>query len=407
MLEGLRILSFCHYLQGPAGSQYLADLGAQVIKVEPLSGAHERHWSGAKSFVGRVSSFYLCGNRNKRSLAINLKHDRAKVIIEKLVTRSDAIIENFRPGVMDRLGLGYEDIKKIKQNIIYASATGFGSSGPLANSPGQDLLIQARCGLVASSGGASAGSTPVGAAIVDQHGGALLALGLLAAYIRLLRDGVGSRVESNLLSAGVDLQVEAITAYFAAKADRSIYSRDSNLATWFHEAPYGIYRTRDRLIAVSVNSLQLIGEALQSRDLLNLHSQGEDPFYERDTYAQVLGKELGNWKFDDLVERFDRYNVWYSPVQDYEDLAKDLQVKHNKLFTEIIVEGEPVKMLKHPVTYDGTAPEIRYLALNPGEDSQAILEEIGLTLSEIRDLEEMEVIHCGVKKDSREACVAH
>lgn len=95
MLKGLRILSFCHYLQGPAASQYLADLGAEVVKVEPLSGAHERRWSGAKSFVGRVSSFYLCGNRNKRSLAINLKHDRAKVLIEKLVTRSDAIIENF------------------------------------------------------------------------------------------------------------------------------------------------------------------------------------------------------------------------------------------------------------------------------------------------------------------------
>ena len=126
MLEGLRILSFCHYLQGPAASQYLADLGADVIKIEPLSGAHERHWSGAKSFVGEVSSFYLCGNRNKRSLAINLKHDRAKVIVEKLVSRSEVIIENFRPGVMDRLGFGFEQIKKINERIIYASATGFG-----------------------------------------------------------------------------------------------------------------------------------------------------------------------------------------------------------------------------------------------------------------------------------------
>ena len=406
MLKGLRILSFCHYLQGPAASQYLADLGAEVVKVEPLSGAHERRWSGAKSFVGRVSSFYLCGNRNKRSLAINLKHDRAKVLIEKLVTRSDAIIENFRPGVMDRLGLGYEDIKKIKQNIIYASATGFGSTGPLADRPGQDLLIQARCGLVASSGGVRPGATPVGASIVDQHGGALLALGLLAAYIRLLRDGVGTRVESNLLSAGVDLQVEAITAYFAAKADRSIFSRDSNLATWFHEAPYGIYRTRDRLIAVSMNSLRLIGEALESEALLNLLSQGEDPFYERDRYAEVLARELGNWTFEAIAERFDQYSIWYSPVQDYEDLAKDPQVQHNKLFTDITIEGESVMMLKHPVIYDQIAPEIRHLALNPGEDSQAILEEIGLMPSEIRDLEEMGVIHCGIKNDSREACVA-
>jgi crotonobetainyl-CoA:carnitine CoA-transferase CaiB-like acyl-CoA transferase len=198
MLEGLRLLSFCHYLQGPAGSQYLADLGADVIKIEPLSGAHERHWSGAKSFVGDVSSFYLCGNRNKRSLAINLKDKRARAIIERLVAQTHAVIENFRPGVMDRLGFGYEELKKVNAKLIYASATGFGDSGPLADRPGQDLLIQSRCGLVASSGGTGSGATAVGAAVVDQHGGALLALGVLAAYVRLLRDGVGTRVESNL-----------------------------------------------------------------------------------------------------------------------------------------------------------------------------------------------------------------
>src|SRR5262249_6885948 len=144
---------FCHYLQGPAASQYLADLGADVIKIEPLAGAREKHWCGAKSFVGAGSRFLLCGKRNKKRLAVQLKHDRAKSVIEKLVARSHVLLENFRPGVMDRLGFGYDQIRKINEKIIYASATGFGASGPLAAKPGQDLLVQARCGLVASSGG--------------------------------------------------------------------------------------------------------------------------------------------------------------------------------------------------------------------------------------------------------------
>ncbi|HZC36210.1 MAG TPA: CaiB/BaiF CoA-transferase family protein [Chthoniobacterales bacterium] len=406
MLEGLRVLSFCHYLQGPAGSQYLADLGADVIKIEPLSGAHERHWSGAKSFVGDVSSFYLCGNRNKRSLAINLKDKRAGAIIERLVAQTHAVIENFRPGVMDRLGFGYEELKKVNAKLIYASATGFGDSGPLADRPGQDLLIQSRCGLVASSGGTSSGATAVGAAVVDQHGGALLALGVLAAYVRLLRDGVGTRVESSLLNAGIDLQVEAITAYFAARADRSIYSRNANLATWFHDAPYGIYRTQDRLVAISVNSFQLLGEVLQSQELLHLQSSGRDPFYERDQYAEVLAKEVGKWKYAELVEEFDRRGIWWSPVQDYSELENDPQVLYNEIFTHVIINGTPVKMIKHPVAYDKTTPGIRYLALAPGQDSRAVLAEAGFAPSEIRDFEQEGLIRCGVNVNGEDVHVS-
>jgi len=404
MLKGMRVLSFCHYLQGPAASQYLADLGADVIKIEPLSGAHERHWCGAKSFVDDVSSFYLCGNRNKKSLAINLKHDRAKSVIEKLVARSHVLLENFRPGVMDRLGFGYDQIKKINETIIYASATGFGRSGPLAEKPGQDLLVQARSGLVASSGGTSGGSTAVGAAIVDQHGGALLALGVLAAYIRLLRDGVGTRVESSLLNSGIDLQVEAITAYFAAKVDRSIYARNANLATWFHDAPYGIYRTRDRLVAISVNSIQMLAEALDSRELRDLQARGEDPFHARDHYAQVLTKEVAKWGYEQLIEQFDRHGIWWSPVQDYDELAEDPQVLHNQSFTDANIAGTPVKMVRHPVSFDESTPEIRHLALTPGEDTQAILDEAGFTPSNIRDLELNGVISCGTTLDHEEAC---
>ncbi|MEO6958646.1 MAG: CoA transferase, partial [Burkholderiaceae bacterium] len=223
MLSQMKVLGLCHYLQGPASTQYLADMGADVIKIEPLSGAHERHWAGAKSFIGDISSFYLCANRNKRSLAVDLKSSEGGDIVRQLAAKCDVIVENYRPGVLDRLGLGYATLKEINPGIIYASATGFGPSGPLKDSPGQDLLIQARCGLVAGTGERFNDPKVVGAAVVDQHGGALMAMAVIAAYVKKLTTGQGTRVESNLFNAGLDLQGEALVAYVNANVERERY----------------------------------------------------------------------------------------------------------------------------------------------------------------------------------------
>ena len=203
MKISMRIVSFCHYLQGPAATQYLADLGADVIKVEPIGGAFERHWSGGKSFVQGVSAFHLSANRNKRSLAINLKKPDALKVMLQIIDTADVIVENFRPGVMDRLGLGYAALKKRKPDIIYASATGLGANGPASQRPGQDVLMQARSGLVAASGNRETGPTIVGAAVVDQHGASLLAMGILAAFSCRLQTGKGTRVEASLFQAGI------------------------------------------------------------------------------------------------------------------------------------------------------------------------------------------------------------
>ncbi|MGH6919298.1 MAG: CaiB/BaiF CoA transferase family protein, partial [Geminicoccaceae bacterium] len=211
MLEGMRIVSFCHYLQGPAGAQYLADMGADVIKVEPPQGAFERHWAGAKAFIDGLSAFYLAANRNKRGVAVDLKHPDGKAVIFRLLERADVLMENFRPGTMERLGLGYEQVKAIRPDIIYASASGFGRSGPMVELPGQDLLIQAYSGLIAATGHLHERPVPIGFAAADQHGGALLAMGILGAYIKKLRTGRGTRVDASLLNAGLDLQTEPLT----------------------------------------------------------------------------------------------------------------------------------------------------------------------------------------------------
>ena len=144
ILEDIRVLSFNHFLLGPMGTQVLADLGADVIGIEPVTGAFQRNWGGVGSHkVNGETMLHLCGSRNKRSLAIDMKSPEGAAVIEKLVRTADVMSENFRPGVMDKLGFGYQSVQKMNPRIIYAAASGFGQDGPYSKRPGQDLVIQA------------------------------------------------------------------------------------------------------------------------------------------------------------------------------------------------------------------------------------------------------------------------
>jgi crotonobetainyl-CoA:carnitine CoA-transferase CaiB-like acyl-CoA transferase len=384
VLEGMRIVSFCHYLQGPAGAQYLADMGADVIKVEPPGGAFERHWAGAKAFIDGLSAFYLAANRNKRGVAVDLKHPDGKAVIFRLLERADVLMENFRPGTMERLGLGYEQVKAIRPDIIYASATGFGSSGPMVERPGQDLLVQAYSGLIAATGHLHERPVPIGFAAADQHGGALLAMGILGAYIKKLRTGRGTRVEASLLNAGLDLQTEPLTLYLSGRFERDKFRRNRNLATWFHEAPYGVYRCADCWLALSLNDPQKLAKALASPRLAEI--AGIDRYDERDRYAEVLAEELQDRRFADLVSGFEAQAIWYQRVHEYDNLRDDPQIRHNQMFREVEVPGGTAVLVNHPNRYDGEVPRLRRLAIAVGEDTREVLGELGYTPAEIDDL---------------------
>ena len=388
MLDGMRGVSFCHDLQGPAAAQYLADMGAEVIKIEPPRGAYERDWSGAKTYVDGISAFYLCANRNKRSLAVDLKHPDAKAVVERLLTSADVVMENFRPGVMERLGFGYERIKALKPDIIYASATGFGPSGPMVARPGQDLLIQAYSGLVAVTGHLDERPTPVGHAAVDQHGAALFALGIVGAYVKRLKTGQGTRVEASLLNAGLDLQTEPLTIYLTRQLQspdgRRLMSRNENLATWFHEAPYGIYRCADAWLALSINDTAKLARALGSDELAAL--AGCDRYDERDRLAEVTAAAIAGRSFAELQEGFDREAIWYQRVHEYDDLPDDPQIRHNQVFREVPVKRGRAVLVNHPNRYDGEVPPLRHLALEIGADSRAVLGELGYAAGEIEAL---------------------
>ena len=385
LLDGMKIISFCHFLQGPAAMQYLSDMGADVIKIEPPQGAFERQWSGADRVrVGGVSALFLCANRNARSLALDLKKPEAQEVIFRLLEASHALAENFRPGTLDRLGLGYEAVRARKPDIIYATASGYGASGPYVNRPGQDLLIQAMSGIAATTGNAASGPVAVGCAAADQHGAALLALGIAGAYARWLRTGEGTQVETTLLGAGIDLQMESLVTYYASGSNRDVFQHSPHLGSWFHEAPYGIYPIADGHVAISLNDIERLADALECPDLRAL--VGQNAYRERDAIAAVIAEAVEHRRFADIAAAFDPLGLWYARVDDFDDLLDNPQVQHNQTFRDVAVNGKTIKLLNHPVRYDGKMPDACAFSLSPGADTRAVLEEGGFRDSEIREL---------------------
>lgn len=384
MLDGMRICSFTHWLQGPATTQYLADMGADVIRIEMPGGSYERRIAVDGRLLAGTGSLALAGARNSRSIVLDLKHPDGVAAALRLIESCDAVVENYRPGVMDKLGLGFEAVKARKPDIIYASATGYGPDGPLSKGPGQDLLVQARAGLISVTGEWRKRPTPVGAAVVDQHGAALLAMGILGAYARKLKTGRGSRVEGSLYTACTDLMQEIMVHYYALDLDLSVMERDRHIGSWYLAAPYGTYALKDATIVVSINPIKTVAAALESDRLADMAEL--DQWDDRDELANALAEELAAHTFADVDERFTRHGIWFEKVQDFDEVRADPQAAYAKIFREVHLDGETAVLVNHPIRYDGEPPEYRCMPLRAGQDTRTILAEVGYTAPEIESM---------------------
>ncbi len=393
MLGKMKVVSFTHFVQGPAAGQYLADMGAQVVKIEPLGGAFERSYGPANVFVDGVSATYAAVNRNVRSVAVDLKAPGSREVVARLIGTADVVLENYRGGVLDRLGFGYEAVKAMKPDIIYASASGWGGSGPMKDEPGQDLLVQARCGLISVTGDMETVPAVPGVPIVDVHGAALIAMAICAAYIRKLTTGEGTRIESNLLSAGLDLQGEAMSGYFSGNLGQDWMRRDGRLASWFLPAPYGVFRLRDCHAVLSLGGgVDGFAQAIGDEELIGL---AVDRMKNRDAIMRRLGIVLAEWTYERLDRALAPLQMWYARVQTYDDLPADPQIVHNGSIGSIpLSSGGAFRVLNHPVSYDGALPGLRHFAETPGADTRDILESLGFPAGEIDRLVAEKVIHC-------------
>lgn len=375
LLSGIRIISFNHFLMGPLGVQILADMGADVICVESLEGGFQRRFGGAKSYIdGDGSSFHLAG-RNKRNIALNLKHKTGVEIALALIKTADVVTENFRPGVMERLGLGYDVLKRLNPSLIYAAATGFGASGPGADRPGQDLLIQALSGLAMISGTRASGPRPVGVSIADHHGAALYALGIMGGLIRRQRSGQGCYVDVDLMSAAIDLQVESFVSYLNSDYRESLLSPEA-IGGWYNAAPYGIYGARDGHIAISHCDLEVLADGLELPELKSFI--GSDLFDRREAVAGLISEKLKTLHCQQVLDRLVALKIWCAPVNDYDSVISDPQIKHNRNFIATAsAKGTPMTLVNHPVRYDGQVAEVHTPPQPLGAQTAEILMELG------------------------------
>jgi crotonobetainyl-CoA:carnitine CoA-transferase CaiB-like acyl-CoA transferase len=383
MLDGIRVVSFTHFLQGPSATQLLADLGADVIKIEPPTGAFERSWSGPDAYLGGESVFFLLGNRNVRSLAVDLKDPEWLQVVLRLVDEADVVIESFRPGVMDRLGLGWDELRSRNPRLVYCSLSGYGGDGPYKDRPGQDVLLQSMAGIAAATGAADVPPTPVGASLVDQHGAVLGAFGILAALHGRERSGQGSRVESNLLSAALDLQIEPLS-YFL---NGFVGTRSSTgVSSPYYKAPYGVFTTADGYLTLSLNALDLLADVFDDEWFRTL---GEQSSYERrEEVNERIAKHMVLRSTDEWSAMFAAAKVWFAPVNTYADIVDDPQVLHNKTFVQFDhPRAGTVTLLGHPVVYDGQRLGVRCLPPALGAANRDVLSELGLAAEDVERLQ--------------------
>jgi crotonobetainyl-CoA:carnitine CoA-transferase CaiB-like acyl-CoA transferase len=381
LLDGVKILSFNHYLAGPLAAQTLADLGADVIAIEPIEGAFQRNWAVANHFVAGDSVNHLATGRNKRSLAVDLKHPDGIAVVKRLVATADVVMENFRPGTMAKLGLGYDVLKVINPGLIYAVATGFGSEGPYKDRPGQDLLLQAMSGLAMRTGRAEGEPTAVGAVIVDQHAASLYAMSILAALFARTKTGKGRLVEVNLYQAALDLQVEPLTAWLNG-APSPTPRGPAGIAAWFSPGPYGVHATADGHMAISMAAPKALAVALDSEALKQFSDA--DSFSRREEITRIVAGRLKQKSTADWLPSLEAAKIWHAPVQDYRDLVSDPQLNHLGVFKSAeSAGGVPIRMVAHPARYDGQTPGVRLVPQRLGAQTREVLGEIGYGAAEI------------------------
>jgi crotonobetainyl-CoA:carnitine CoA-transferase CaiB-like acyl-CoA transferase len=390
ILSGVRVLSFTQFLLGPSGVLYLADLGADVVKIEPPGGKlWERNWAGCDLYLGGVSSFFLATHRNQRSLTLDLKAPEGQAIARRLVERADVLVQNFRPGVMERFGLSYESARALNPRLVYVSASGYGQEHPHRDRPGQDLLMQAITGLATISGPAGQPPTPVGTAVVDQHGATLLALGVLAGLLERARTGAGLHVEVSMLRAALDLQLEIVTYFLnGARMEKS----PTSLASMFHPGPYGVYATRDGHVVLSMSPLPVLQAAL---DLPELRPHATVPynFAAREEIARILEPVMRTRTTAEWVAELVPKGVWAAPVLTHAETFADPAVRAADVVEETVhpVAGR-LRLLRCPLEFSTGRAATQRPPPMPGEQSEEILRELGLDDAEISRLRQQKTV---------------
>ena len=351
-LDGITVFDFSQFLAGPSCALRLADLGARVIKVERPEGGDlcRGLYVADQGFDGDSALFHTI-NRNKQSYAADLKNADALADIRGLIARADVMIHNFRPGVMERLGLDYPSVSPLNPRLIYAAVTGYGNVGPWRDKPGQDLLVQSRSGLAWLSGDAGQGPVPAGVSVTDLAAGGHLVQGILALLVRRGATGEGGRVDVSLMESAFDLQFEQFTTFL--NGDRTQPERSKVSGASVHaSAPYGVYRTSDGFMALAMTRVDRLGELLHCAALADFAPSTW--FAARDRIKAILTEHLAASTTAHWLAILEPEGVWCAEVLTWPDLLDHAAFQALDLVQEIEgPQGGRMSTTRCPFRIDG------------------------------------------------------
>jgi len=385
-LDGIVVLDFSQFLAGPSCALRLADLGADVIKVErPDGGDLCRGLVLADQYFEGDSALFHTINRGKRSFAADLKDAAGLEQVKALIARADVMIHNFRPGVMERIGLDFEQVAAINPKLVYASVSGYGDTGPWRDKPGQDLLVQSLSGLAWLSGDGGedgkAAPVPAGVSVIDVLTGAHLVQGIMAALLRRARTGRGGKVEVSLLESALDLQFEPLTAFL--NSDGVAPRRSArNHANVHANPPYGIYRTADGFMAVAMTPLDKLAQLIACPALAERAARAEADgglLRHRDALKEVLQSHLLGQATAHWLAVLEPAGVWAARVMDWPHLLEHEGFTALDMTQAIeSASGAVMQTTRCPIRIDGQRIFNRRGAPLLGADNDGIARQYGL-----------------------------
>jgi len=384
ILDGYRVIDCSIAMAGPLAAQRLGDLGAEVIKVEPVAGEWQRYVSAGRAQGERVNVSFLSLNRNKKSIALDLKSESGRAILGRLVETADVFLQNYRPGVAKRLAVDYETLNKINSRLVYVSISGFGDDGPYMARPGQDLLLQGMSGAMMSSGAQGTPPQPAGQFLVDAVTAYTAFEGALAALLHRERSGEGQLVSVNMLDSIIAMQIQELSVHSVGGVPQARSAEPH--AHSYIRAPYGVFATADHYLVLAFAPLAKLGELIGETSFSGMDDE-TDSWDHRDAIFARVRERLQTRTTAKWLEIFEAADIWAGPVYGYADVIDDPQVRHNGSFieyehpTEGVVKtpGFPIRFSKTPSALNRPAPVV-------GQHSREVLTALGLGADEIDGL---------------------